>query len=78
MYWIYLNVYAFAIAILVKNSSLNVKEENQNRVLDFPIVNNFIKVLFGGSFIINNNNIPWIFLAEQVLKTSYLHWYIEP
>lgn len=77
MYWIYLNDYAFAIAILVKNSSLNVKEENQNKVLDFPIVNNFIKVLFGDSFIINNN-IPWIFLAEQLLKTSYLHWHIEP
>ena len=28
------------------------------------IVSNIIKILFGGSFRINNNNMPWIFLNE--------------
>lgn len=39
--------YTFAIVILVKNYSLNINQENKNSILDFPIVNNFIKCCFG-------------------------------
>lgn len=75
MYWIYLNTYnfrfkytyTFVIAILAKNYSLNINEENKNRIFDFSIVNNFIILLFWGSIMIYNNNTPWICLAKQLL-----------
>lgn len=43
------HTYAFAIIILAKSSSFNIKEECQNGTLDLPIVKNFIK--FWGTFV---------------------------
>lgn len=40
----YIHIYTYAITILVKSHSLNIKKEYPNRILDFPTVNNVFKI----------------------------------